>query len=140
MRTDGFSAFYASWEWRRCREDFIKSRGGLCERCLAKGIVNAGTKEIPLQVHHKDKLTADNVTDPAVALNWDNLELLCKRCHDEQHAAKMQRRWSISPDGAVDIAPLVNLESDGATGSDVREKKPDEARIDPSRSRGDGER
>ena len=84
---------------------------------------------------------ASDAWQRAVSLNWDNLELLCKACHDEQHPrGQTARRWSIAPDGTVDIAPLVNMESDGATGPDVREKKPDEARIDPSRSRGDGEK
>ena len=39
--------FYTTFEWKRCREAYAKSVGGLCERCLKKGLVVPG--EI---VHH----------------------------------------------------------------------------------------
>lgn len=32
--------FYSTWAWRNCRALYIKSVGGLCERCLAKGLIN----------------------------------------------------------------------------------------------------
>jgi len=65
------NAFYRSRAWRNCRAEFVKSRGGLCERCLARGIVNAGSKEMPLQVHHRQKLTPENISDPTITLNWE---------------------------------------------------------------------
>jgi len=48
---------------------------GLCERCGAIGI----------EVHHKDRLSIDNVSDTLVSLNQDNLELLCRHCHNQEH-------------------------------------------------------
>ena len=92
--------FYTSWTWRKCRAAFAKSKGNLCERCLRRGIINPGTKEQPLETHHKIPLTADNVNDPKVALNWDNMELLCKKCHDEEKERK-PKRWSVSENGKV---------------------------------------
>lgn len=86
-------AFYSSQEWIKTREAFASYKGGLCERCLKKGIVQAG--EI---VHHKIYLTPSNINDPTITLNWDNLELLCRRCHAEEHTG---RRYSIDACGKV---------------------------------------
>lgn len=68
-------AFYQSVEWKRCRKSFILSRYGLCERCG-----NPGT-----YVHHKDYITSNNVDDVNITLNWNNLELLCHDCHNQEH-------------------------------------------------------
>lgn len=65
-------AFYNSPRWRKCREAFVASRLFLCERCGEPGV----------EVHHKVELTPLNINDPEITLNWDNLELLCHRCHD----------------------------------------------------------
>ena len=93
-------AFYVSWIWRKCRKAFAESKGNLCERCLKRGKINAGEKKQPLEVHHKIPLTADNVKDPKVSLNWANLELLCHDCHEEERGKK-EKRWKIGPDGKV---------------------------------------
>ena len=77
----------------------------LCERCLKRGVIEAGSKDRPLEVHHKIPLTEENITDPKVSLNWENLELLCKTCHDEERD-RVAKRWRIDPDGEVHIAPL----------------------------------
>ena len=95
------NTFYRSRTWRKCRDEYARSRGGLCERCLARGIINAGSRDMPLQVHHRMKLTPENIGDPAVTLSWTNLELLCKQCHDEEHGGDTPRRWSVDADGRV---------------------------------------
>ena len=74
------NGFYSSTAWRKCREAFRQYRGGLCERCMKRGLITPGT-----EVHHKVRLTPENIHDPAVTLSWDNLELLCKACHDDEH-------------------------------------------------------
>ena len=99
-RSKEVEGFYVSWTWRRCKKAFAESKGNLCERCLKRGIIQPGSKERPLEVHHKMPLTADNITNPEIALNWANLELLCKKCHDEERE-RMKKRWSIGPDGRV---------------------------------------
>ena len=101
-RSAEVEAFYVGWTWRKCRKAFAKSKGNLCERCLRRGIIEAGSKNRPLEVHHKIQLTAENVTDPKVSLNWDNLELLCKTCHDQEKERK-EKRWRVGPDGRVTI-------------------------------------
>ena len=99
-RSPKVEAFYVSWKWRKCREAFAKSKGNMCERCLARGIIEAGSKKQPLEAHHKVPLTDENVDDPKVALNWANLELLCKKCHDEERKRKT-KRWRVNEDGSV---------------------------------------
>lgn len=96
--------FYTTWTWRRCRKAFAESKGNLCERCLSRGIIEPGSKDRPLEVHHKTPLTSGNVNNPEVALNWSNLELLCKTCHEEERERK-PKRWRIAPDGRVVLPP-----------------------------------
>lgn len=87
--------FYRSWPWIQCSRAYRKSVGGLCERCWAKGLIVPGE-----EVHHKIKLTPDNISDPNIALNWDNLELLCKNCHIEEHK---RTRWRADELGHVEL-------------------------------------
>ena len=97
-------AFYSSKAWQRCRESYMKKAGGLCERCLKKGLYTPA--EI---VHHKVWLNPDNIRDPNVTMNFDNLEALCRPCHEEEHAeanteAKHRthrRRYTVDRDGHV---------------------------------------
>lgn len=95
--------FYRSIAWQNCRSAYALSKAGLCERCLLAGLYSPGR-----QVHHKVRLTPENITDPAVALNWDNLELLCWECHKQEHEHKSiarRRRYSMDEDGALLIPP-----------------------------------
>lgn len=78
--------FYNSRAWKDCRRAYAAKVGGLCERCLAKGIYKPG-----VVVHHKTHLTPENITDPWVALSFDNLELLCMDCHAAEHSNKKYR-------------------------------------------------
>ena len=87
--------FYSSTAWKETRKAYAKSKGGLCELCLKKGIYKAG--EI---VHHKCHITPDNINDPTVTLNWDNLQLVCRDCHAMAHD-KRQRRYRIDELGRV---------------------------------------
>lgn len=80
MHNQFANAFYSSKEWKHCRAEYREAKGKLCERCLAKGVISAG-----VEVHHKIRLTKENLKDPSVTLNWDNLELLCEDCHREEH-------------------------------------------------------
>ena len=94
MGADFEKTFYASWQWVKCRRAYIASQGGLCERCAAKGLIVPGA-----EVHHKIRLTADNVNNPAISLNWDNLELLCTACHKAEHT--QPKRWRVDDMGRV---------------------------------------
>ena len=67
---------------------------------MKRGIINPGSKEQPLEVHHKKPITDENINDPKITLNWDNMELLCKQCHDEERKIR-EKRWKIGPNGKV---------------------------------------
>ena len=99
-KSEAVEAFYTSGAWRKCRKAFSKSKGNLCERCLSRGKINPGTKEQPLETHHKIPLTDENIKNPQVTLCWDNLELLCKDCHEEEREKK-KKRWKMGEDGKV---------------------------------------
>lgn len=80
MRTEQQLRFYKTQRWRDTRDAYMSYRNHLCENCLAKGIYTPA--EI---VHHKEHITASNVTNPEITLSWDNLQALCRKCHAEQH-------------------------------------------------------
>lgn len=80
--------FYSSKAWQSCRNEYVKKARGLCENCLRRGIYRPG--EI---VHHKIELDPININIPEIALNFDNLELLCRDCHAEVHDLK-GGRWT----------------------------------------------
>lgn len=86
--------FYASWKWRQCKNGYMKSVGGLCERCSKRGLIEPAD-----EVHHKIRLNAKNINKPEIALNWANLEALCEDCHKEEH--RKQRRWTVDENGTV---------------------------------------
>ena len=87
--------FYKSAAWKHCRDGYAASVGGLCERCLEHGRYTPG-----VIVHHKVMLTPDNINDPAVTLNWANLELVCRDCHADLHDAR-RRRYRVDEFGRV---------------------------------------
>lgn len=80
---------YDSPAWQKCRALYIANRikidGGLCEECHSRaGYI----------VHHRIMINESNVKDPNVTLNHDNLEYVCKYCHDrmENHFVKTNNR------------------------------------------------
>lgn len=89
--------FYKSKTWERCRNNYAASVGGLCEECLKHGRIEAG-----VIVHHKVHITPENILCPEVTLNFDNLELLCRKCHAVEHGARL-RRYTVDPIGRVKV-------------------------------------
>lgn len=89
-------SFYKSRTWQETREAYAKSKGYLCENCLKKGLYNPG-----VIVHHITELTPENISDPKVSLSFDNLRLVCRKCHAEEHAHK--RRYLIGLNGEIII-------------------------------------
>lgn len=103
MAKDFAQGFYNSVAWKECREAYKRQQSYLCERCLAQGLLVPG--EI---VHHKIRITPATIDDPAVTLNFENLELLCRKCHEQEHKRErgrmFDRRYTIGPDGSVIIS------------------------------------
>lgn len=78
MAKDYAKAFYNSSAWVKCRDGFMKSRHYICERCGGVAII----------AHHKNPITPENIDDPYIALNWDNLMALCRECHNAIHGGQ----------------------------------------------------
>ena len=54
MHNQFANGFYGSQQWKNCRRAFRNAKGGLCEACLAKGLITPGA-----EVHHKIPLTPE---------------------------------------------------------------------------------
>ena len=68
-------SFYDSKEWERVRAYCLMRDRYCCQHC-----------GLPAQeVHHIIHLSPDNIWDPQISLNPDNLVSLCRDCHFEQH-------------------------------------------------------
>lgn len=110
MARDFSKAFYNSKEWKKARASYIASKFGLCERC---GRPNSK------QVHHKIYLTPVNINDPDITLNFNNFELLCDLCHQNEHNEK----YSATVNGLMfdengDLVPVP--EQEGSYGSNAK--------------------
>lgn len=101
MARDFAKKFYRSREWKTTRDLVIKTRHGLCERCLKKGRIRTGDT-----VHHIIELTPENINDPRISLALENLQLLCKDCHAEVH-----RSWGGSDRYTIDEFGNVKINS-----------------------------
>jgi len=76
--------FYCSKEWKTFRDVIIQERGKNGIKCQECGRYILKGKEI--HIHHSPvELTEYNYTDADIALNPDNVMLVCKECHDKLH-------------------------------------------------------
>ena len=92
---DYAKSFYKSRAWQHCRDAYAKSQAGLCERCLKEGKIVPG--EI---VHHKVYISPENINNPEITLNWNNLELVCRECHEREHKG-LKNRFAVDEFGRV---------------------------------------
>ena len=69
--------FYSSRIWKKTRETYRIYKHRICERCGGAGRI----------VHHKKYITIENINDYNITLGFNNLELLCYKCHNEEHLA-----------------------------------------------------
>lgn len=64
----------------------MKQAHHLCENCLRRGIYKPA--EI---VHHIIEIDPVTIERPEIALNFDNLEAVCRDCHNDIHGS--YGRW-----------------------------------------------
>lgn len=94
-------SFYSSDAWLNCRNAYIADRllvdGGLCEVC----------NEVPgYIVHHIKELTPSNINNPDVTLNLNNLQYVCKKCHDIKHGVFCEAERSYFFDESGQLHPI----------------------------------
>ena len=99
MAREFAKGFYSSKAWQDCRNEYAKSVHYLCENCLRKGIYKPG-----VIVHHIEELTPANIDKPEITMGFNNLRLVCRDCHAEEHKPYTKdRRFDIGPDGKIII-------------------------------------
>jgi len=100
MARDFAQAFYKSTAWQKCRLSYIRERqaidGGLCEMCRV---------EPGKIVHHKVWLTPENISNPDIALNHDNLRYECQTCHNREDDGESNENKYIF-DASGQLVPL----------------------------------
>ena len=74
-RRNELGKFYKSSLWEKTRENALRRDKYLCVECGRPAEV----------VHHKIHLSLENVNDPSISLNLDNLISLCGKCHFAEH-------------------------------------------------------
>ena len=86
-------SFYNSGSWIKTSRAYKIDQHYLCEKC-------GGVGE---EVHHIIPLNPRNITDPNITLNWDNLMLLCRSCHEliEEKATATIHGIVFTEDGQV---------------------------------------
>ena len=70
---------YKSKRWQKLRHQKLLLNP-LCERCDKKNI-----KQAAYFVHHKEHITDKNYMYDNIFFNINNLESLCKKCHNQEH-------------------------------------------------------
>ena len=74
MAKDFAKSFYNSKLWKQTREYVLKRDNYMCVKCGGPAS----------DVHHKTHLTPQNINDMNIAVNPDNLECVCKDCHNAE--------------------------------------------------------
>lgn len=93
-RRESMLAFYSSKEWKECRAGYKKYRRYICERC--------GNTSKKMIVHHKEHLDPNKMLIPEIALDWNNLELLCMDCHNKEHFREEKIiRYEVAENGEI---------------------------------------
>lgn len=96
--------FYDSLDWKAMREAVKKRDNYECMECRRNGYVtvdrneyseSAGRKKIALVVDHIQELE----DYPGLALDDENLETLCVRCHNKKHDRFFGTRKNTKWDG-----------------------------------------
>ena len=91
MAQEWAKSFLHSKPWLRCRRGYIDHRisidGGVCEVCR---------NNLGYIVHHKIRLTPENIHDPTISLNWEYLSYECKDCHDQHDGHGVGRKTTLT--------------------------------------------
>ena len=82
---------YKSKRWQKLR-DYKLKLNPVCERCSKLNIF------VPaVIIHHKEYITDLNYFDDDVFFNVENLEALCRECHNKEHFKK--NSWNFDSNG-----------------------------------------
>jgi 5-methylcytosine-specific restriction protein A len=85
-----FSRFYHSKAWLHLSQEVRTRAFHLCQLCQRPGN----------EVHHIIPITLDNIDNPLITLNPDNLICLCHDCHNAIHNRYLHSSRSITFDSS----------------------------------------
>ena len=104
--------FYNSKAWKLVRKNVWLKQNLLCSRCHKPVYVDGISEWIPKEqrrtgiVHHKIYLDNSNVYDDSISLDEDNLEGVCKWCHEHEcHNLNISTRSEYKFDDKGNIIP-----------------------------------
>ena len=95
--------FYRSKEWKDVRELAMLRDKGLCQHCYNPAE----------EVHHIIHLNPENISDPGISLNLDNLICLCRECHFKEHKIDASRGRRKKNQSESTVLPKVIFDSSG---------------------------
>lgn len=81
---DDIDQLYKSSRWLKVRKLVMQRDYGLCQRCRRRGIITRGDT-----VHHIIEARADLSRFYAL----DNLECICRACHNKEHGDRSQPNY-----------------------------------------------
>lgn len=95
--------FYNSSAWVKTSKAYKIHQHYICEKC-------GGVAE---EVHHIIPLNPNNINDPNITLNWDNLMALCRSCHEliEEKASATIKGIVFTEDGQLMEVPTDDIEN-----------------------------
>lgn len=70
--------FYGSTAWKKQRKYRLQMDNYRCARCGG----------VAVDVHHKIKLTEENISNLEISMYLDNLESVCRECHNKETHGK----------------------------------------------------
>lgn len=79
-RDPKYTKFYNSRDWRTLSQAYAQAKGFRCENC----------GQVASEVHHVKAIQTDDGWNRR--LDYDNLELLCKSCHNDRHGRFKARK------------------------------------------------
>lgn len=74
--------FYKTYKWKIKRKEILVRDNYECQKCKARGKVAKATT-----VHHKKEYKYF----PNLALTDENLQSLCRACHEEEHPDRLKK-------------------------------------------------
>mgnify|MGYP001113623276 CR=1 FL=1 len=66
--------FYGSPAWKKQRKYRLQMDSYRCARCGG----------VAVDVHHKTKLTENNISNFEISMVLENLESVCRKCHNKE--------------------------------------------------------
>lgn len=80
--------FYRSKKWEKFRELCMQMRTNEQGEIICADCKKPIYKKYDCIAHHIEELTVENVNNPEIALNQNNIEFICFKCHNCRH-----QRW-----------------------------------------------